>query len=218
MWSDVDGDQSIACPSARTRPALPFQPDLLATRNACRDFDLDVLAGRQMDASLRAICSVVERDGERRVQILPSAGAGTDILAFERRAPLPRTPRSRAAKHATQKFIDPAAEPSAASTARAPEAVGTETETLEMRATTRIKTAARLRTETFEALETRLAFRVDLTTIKCLALVGIAHDLIGGVKFGETRGRLRIVLVGIRMQFFREPAIGAFDIAFARNL
>ena len=87
-----------------------------------------------------------------------------------------------------------------------------------MRATTRIKTAARLRAETFEALETRLAFCVDLTTIERLALVGIAYDLVGGVKFGKTRGRLRIVLVGIRMQFFREPTIGAFDVAFARTL
>src|SRR5262249_14880519 len=149
----VDGDQSITCPSASARPTLPLKPDLLTTRDTRRDFDLDVLAGRQVDAGLRAICSVVERDGERGMQILPSARAGTEILAFEGRAPAPPPAAATATNHPTQNSIDPAAEPGAAA-ARAAEPVRTKTETLEMRAATRVKTTARLRAETFEALET----------------------------------------------------------------
>ena len=87
-----------------------------------------------------------------------------------------------------------------------------------MRPAARIETTARLRAETFEALETRLAFRVDLAAVECLALVGIADDLVGGVELGKTRGRLRIMLVGVRMQFLRKPAIGALDVALARTL
>src|SRR5512147_1588164 len=87
-----------------------------------------------------------------------------------------------------------------------------------MRAAARIETTARLRAETLEALEARLALGIDLAPVERLALVGIANDLVGGVEFGKTRGRFRIVLVGVRMQFFGKPAIGALDVAFARTL
>jgi hypothetical protein len=87
-----------------------------------------------------------------------------------------------------------------------------------MRAATRIETTARSRSKTLEALEARLAFGVDLAAVERLALVGIADNLVGGVEFGKTRSRLGVVLVGIWMQFFREPAIGALDVAFARTL
>ena len=87
-----------------------------------------------------------------------------------------------------------------------------------MRAAARTETTARLRAETLEALEARLALGVDLAAVECLALVGIADDLVGGVELGKTRGRLRVVLVGVRMQFLRKPAIGALDVALARTL
>jgi hypothetical protein len=67
-----------------------------------------------------------------------------------------------------------------------------------MRAASRMKaTAARLRAETFETLEARLAFGIDLAAIKGFALVAVADDLIRGIKLGEARGCLRIVLVGV---------------------
>ena len=87
-----------------------------------------------------------------------------------------------------------------------------------MRAAARIETAARLRAETLEALEARLALGIDLAAVERLALVGIADDLVGGVELRKARCRLRVVLVGVRMQFLRKPAIGAFDVAFARTL
>ena len=66
--------------------------------------------------------------------------------------------------------------------------------------------AARLPAEAFEALEARLAFGVDLAAVEGLALVVVADDLVGGVELGEARGRLRVVLVGVGMQFLGELA------------
>ena len=60
--------------------------------------------------------------------------------------------------------------------------------------------------EAFKALEARLAFGVDLAAVEGLALVGFAEDLVGGIELGEARGRLRIVLVGVRMQLLGELA------------
>ena len=76
----------------------------------------------------------------------------------------------------------------------------------------------RLRTESFEALETRFAFGVDFSTVECLALVAVANDFVRGIQLGETRGRLWVVLVGIRVQFFSEAPISALDIGLACTL
>src|SRR5262245_22978567 len=106
MRGDVDRDEGIACPSACARPPLHFQSNLLPARNAGRDLDLDVFAGRQMNARLCTICSVLERDGERGMQILPRTGACTEILALERRTEsAPRAATRGTAKHPAQKFV-----------------------------------------------------------------------------------------------------------------
>jgi hypothetical protein len=57
-------------------------------------------------------------------------------------------------------------------------------------------------TESFEALETRFAFGVDFSTVECLALVAVANDFVRGIQLGEMRGRLWIVLVGVRVAIF----------------
>ena len=87
-----------------------------------------------------------------------------------------------------------------------------------MRATGPMPTAARLRTEAFETLEARLALRIDLAAVERLALVVVADDLVGGIELGKARCRLRIVLVGVGVQFLREPPIGAFDVRLVRTL
>ena len=76
----------------------------------------------------------------------------------------------------------------------------------------------RLRTEPFEALETWLTFGVNLSAIKCFALVAVANNFVCGVEFSEVRCRLRIVLVGVRVQFFREAPISTLDIGLACTL
>src|SRR5262249_17914284 len=107
----------------------------------------------------------------------------------------------------------------ASAAAGAAETVRTKAETFEMRAAARLEAASTgLRAEAFETLETGLAFRINLAAVECLALIGIANDFVSGVEFGEVRGSLGVVLIGIRVQFFREPAIGALDVRLARTL
>src|SRR5215468_9070401 len=121
---------------------------------------------------------------------------------------------SAAAKHSAEKILKT---PSRAAS-RTTEAIRSETEALEVRPTTRCVSATRLRTEPFEALETRLAFGVDFSTVECLALVAVANNFVRSIELGETRRRLWIVLVGIRVQFFREAPIGGLDIGLACTL
>ena len=78
--------------------------------------------------------------------------------------------------------------------------------------------AAGLRPEPFETLKAWLAFPINLATVECLALVGVANNFVRGIEFGEMRGRFRIVLVGIGVQFFSEPAIRTLDVSLARTL
>src|SRR4029453_5474685 len=197
MRRDVDRDQPIARLAARARPALPLQPDLLATCDSRRNLDLDVLAGRQVHARLGPFGRIGERDRQRSMQVL-SAGRRRKILGFKRRARIPRgTPP---AEHSPQHSLE-----AGTAAAGAAETVRTKAETFEMRPAARVETAsALLRTEAFETLETRLAFRIDLAAVECLALVGIANDFVWGIELGEARGGFGIVLVGIRVQFFRE--------------
>src|SRR4029078_12500363 len=72
-------------------------------------------------------------------------------------------------------------------------------------------------TETFEALEFRLALGVDLARVELLALGRVADDLVRRVQFGETLRQLRIVLVGVGMQLLGELAESAFDRARIRR-
>src|SRR5262249_1068704 len=72
--------------------------------------------------------------------------------------------------------------------------------------------------ESLKALESRLAFGVDLAAIESLALALLPSHSVGRVQLGQARSRPRAVLVGIRMQLLRLPAEGALDLRSARGL
>ena len=50
------------------------------------------------------------------------------------------------------------------------------------------------------------------------SLVAFAENFVSRVQLGETRSRLRIRLVGIRVQLLRKLAEGRFDLGLARSL
>src|SRR5205823_1115322 len=77
-------------------------------------------------------------------------------------------------------------------------------------------TPARATAKTFEALESRLALGVDLTTVKSLALVGVADNLIGGIELGKTRGSLGVLVVGVGVQLLGKLAERTLDLSGAR--
>src|SRR3974390_1687133 len=96
-----------------------------------------------------------------------------------------RAATRRPAKHVAQDILEAAA-------AAAREAVGTKAEAFEMAgARTKTGAASWMRTETLEALEARLAFRVNLAAVVSLTLLVVADDLVCGIYLGEARGRLR---------------------------
>src|SRR5215475_2891985 len=101
MWRHVDGDQRIARPAARARPALAFQPDLLTTRDSRRDLDIDVLAVRQVHARLDAFGRIGE-DIDACKSCPPAGAAKSSVSNGEPRAepPRPNIPRSRSSKPA----------------------------------------------------------------------------------------------------------------------
>src|SRR6516162_10045159 len=146
-------------------------------------------------------------------------GANAEILCFGSGA----RAGSAAATHLTeslfQNVFETAKTAAPASPRRAGKTLRTEIESLVVRVGT--KTAmARTRpgaaAETFKAMETGLALGIDLATIERFTLVLVAYDFVCGVQLGEAGRRFGIVLVGVRMQFFCEPAIGVFDVARAR--
>src|SRR5262245_39438060 len=71
MRRDGHGDEHVASLAARQCEPLPFQPDRLAVCEAGRHLDLELLAGRQRDASRCPFGSLFERDG----------GVGGDVAA-----------------------------------------------------------------------------------------------------------------------------------------
>src|SRR5664279_4244081 len=158
-----------------------------------------------MHAGLGALGGFRQADGQIGMQILAASGRA-EFLRLELRA---CTAARRAAEHAAQDVLE-----AAAAAARALEAVMAEVEGFEMAGAR--PPAARLRT--FEAAEARLALGVDLAVVERLALLVVAGDLVGGIEFGEARGRLGVVLVGVGMQLLGEPPVGALDLGLARTL
>src|SRR5262249_31292387 len=72
--------------------------------------------------------------------------------------------------------------------------------------------------EPLKALESRLAFGIDLAAIESLALALLAQDFVGRVQLCKARSSPRVVLVGVRMQLLRLPAEGALYLRSARGL
>ena len=108
--------------------------------------------------------------------------------------------------------------PPAAARRGAAEAVRPPGEALEIALAPAERACARPAAEAFEALEARLALGVDLAAVERLALVVVADDLVGAVELGELVRRLRVLLVGVRVQLLRELAIGLLDVFRACDL
>src|SRR4029077_17562994 len=121
--------------------------------------------------------------------------------------------------HAAERFLEDILKAAKAAAAAAPcgprKALRPEIEVLEMRVGTKAATRARScagAAKAFKAAEARLALGVDLAAIARLALVLIAAQFMRGIQLGKACRRFRIIFVGIGMQFFREPPIGALDV------
>src|SRR5690349_1598319 len=123
-----------------------------------------------MHPGLRSLGRVGKGDCQRCMQVLSGAACRSEILRFKLPAKATRA-AAPTAEHTAQEFFKSrsaasASEPLSATGARASEAVRTEAETFELSAATRMKSAAaRLCTEPFESLKTRLAFGVDLAAV-----------------------------------------------------
>src|SRR5215207_5004924 len=198
MRRDADRNQEIARRVARRGFALPLQPDLLAGDDACRDPDIELLAGRQADALFPAFDRLLQRHRHGDVQIeIEADPAGVE---FEGPAAAGTSAPGRAAEHAVEDILKtcPAR---AAGTAAGAEA-GFEAAR---------STGAAARVAAGKTLEAWLALGVDLAAVELLALVLVADDLVGGIDLGKARSRLRIVLVVVRVMLLGELAIGTLD-------
>ena len=161
--------------------------------------------------------------GSRTRWVAPCAASGSDtvnaavtlapaaeILGLEARTGPPR--RAPARRHRMRPAEYPQSrQPTAGAGAPAPrtagEALRTEGESLEFalgaEAAAGTGPAPGATAKAFEAAEARLALGVDLAAVECFALVVLAKDLVSGVDLGKARRSLRIVFVGVGMQFFR---------------
>ena len=148
-----------------------------------------------------------QRDGQRGRDVLTAAARG-QILLLEIEH---RRPPGRRGPGAAERFLQEIFEASEAAkaAARAPPPARPKPSRPQVKVSN-WPPCARARTapgaEPFKALKARLAFGIDLAAIEGLALVGFAEDLVGRVELGEARGRLRVVLVGVRVQLLGLPA------------
>src|SRR4029453_18668956 len=184
-------DQEIAGSAAGAGQPLPLQPDGLPVVEAGRDLHVHLLAGRKLDAFLRAFCRLRQGDGQRGGDVLGRA-AEIPLLELEAAA------RASAARGAAERFLEDvletaeAAKSAAGAAAPALKAGAPPSESLE----NAVLAEARARTapgaEAFEALEARLALGIDLAAIERLALALLAQDLVGRVQLGKARRRLGV--------------------------
>ena len=177
-----------------------------------RDLDVHILAVRQVQALRRAIGGIRQRHRHFGLRV----GADAKILRLE----IGLGAAAAAASESLLENVLEAAEATAATAAPAGtgETLRAEIEVFEVRVGTEPGAPARswpASEAAVEALEARLALGVDLAAIEGFALVLVGEQFIGGIQLGKARRRLWIVLVGVRMQFFRKLAVGAFDIARA---
>src|SRR5665213_399833 len=218
MRGNVNGDQRVAGFTSRRWPTLPLESDLLTAGEPGWDLYLDILSGRQVHASLGALGCFRQADGQFGMQVLPAAGRA-EIFRLESISEAARTAARRAAEHAAQNVLEPAGTGTTTAARPALEAVRAEVEVLEVRTAGSETTAAtRLRAVAFIAAKARLALGVDLAVDEGFALLVVAGNFIGRVQLGKTRGGLGIMLVGVGMQFFGEPPVGAFNFSLARTL
>src|SRR6185295_7696834 len=105
-----NGDQRVARSTAGTRKSLPLQPDGLAVGETGRDFGVDLLAGRQMNAPRRAGQNLRQRDGDCTGDVAARRSA-TEILLLELLRPAAGA--GCAAEHFLENIVDAATAESA---------------------------------------------------------------------------------------------------------
>src|SRR5580698_983100 len=195
--------------------ALAFEPDVLAAHDADRNFDVHILAVRQV----QPLGGAVGRIRQRHRHFGLNVGADTEILRLEIGAATARAAAEGFAQNILEAAKSAAATAGSGAAAPTPGGAGetfrAEVEAFEIpiatEAGTRVGAAAAAK-----AMEAGLALGVDLAAIERLALVLVLEDLVRGVQLGKARRRLRIVLVGVGMQLFCQAPIGALDVGRAR--
>src|SRR5579862_2131109 len=217
MRRDRDGDQQIAGLAGRACEALALEPHLLALIDPGGNLDLDLLAGRQLHPLLGTLGGFRERDRKRGGQV---TARGRDVVLIKTEIAGAAPGAAAAAEHVFQNVLEAGKAPAAGIASGPAQTLRPEREGLER--TLGTETAGRAGTaplaKTLEALETRLAFGIDLAAVEGLALVGIAQDFMGGIDLGKARGGLGIMLVGVRMQLLGKPPEGSLDLRGARAL
>src|SRR5262249_43061516 len=205
-----DGDEKVAGTATSAGESLPFQADGLAVVQSGGDLDVDLPASRELHTLVRALGRFRQRDRKRSGDVL--AGAA-QILLLELEAAAtgpPRTPG--ASERSLQDTLeapkaDEATKPPAAAAgilkAITPPAEGFENA---LRAEAAVPATM---AEPLKALESRLAFGIDLAAIESLALALLAQDFVGRVQLCKARSSPRAVLVGVRIDLLRLPAAGA---------
>src|ERR1700676_148035 len=212
MRRERHGDEQAAG-AGLPRHALAFEPDVLGVHDADRNLDVHVLAVRQVQPLGGSVGRIRQRNRHFGLHV----GADTEILRLEVRA----ATAGAAAKSFPQNILE-ATEPSAATgfgaASAAPSGAGepfrTEAETFEIGVAA--ETGTWVGAAAAKTMEAGLALGIDLAAIERLALVLVLEDLVGGIQLGKARRRLRIVLVGVGMQLFRQAPIGALDVGRAR--
>jgi hypothetical protein len=161
--------------------------------------DIELLAGRQAYPLFCALDGVLERNGQRGidVEVDPDA-AGVE---FELIAAAARTAAGRAAEHAVEDVLEAAAAGPASGAAARVEGVGLEA----------ARSGAAARVAAAKALEARLALGIDLAAVELLALVLVAEDLVRRVELGKALGGLRIALVAVGVMLLGGLAKSALD-------
>src|SRR5262249_41719942 len=156
-------------------------------------------------------------DHQRRGDIVAVVAASGEIR-LEMRAVIRARAAAQAAEHVLEHVLEAAAATGAAARPGAGAVLRPKTERLK-RAFAAKPASARSRSsaKSVKALEARLAFGVDLAAVKSFALSRITDDFVGRIELGKARGRLRIVLIGVRMQFLGKLAEGALDHRRART-
>src|SRR5882757_9034277 len=103
MGCDADRDQEIAGAMALRGLALAAQPDLLASSDTGRDFDIELLAVRQPDALLDALDRLFQRHRHGNAQIeIEADPAGIELKMAAGAGPLAP---GRAAEHAVEDVL-----------------------------------------------------------------------------------------------------------------
>src|SRR5215831_8398906 len=171
MRRDRDGDEKVAGTAAGAGESLPFQADGLALVQSGGDLDVDLPASRELHALVRALGRFRQRDRKRSGDVL--AGAA-QILLLELEAAARSSRTSGASERFLQDILEAAeAAKTTAAAAGLLKAITPPAEGFENALRAEAALPATM-AESLKALESRLAFGVDLAAIESLALALLA--------------------------------------------